>query len=268
MHILILQLNLSWQNPDINRQHIQSSLDRYQGPIDLVLLPEMFTTGFSMEAADLAEPINGPTRAWLENLAWERGCLIGGSLITQVEGEYFNRFWLVGPDGWTRHYDKRHTFRMAHEHLHYTSGQQQVIVNYQGWNLLLLVCYDLRFPVWSRNRYLAQEGRMAYDGILCVANWPAARKAQWDTLLRARAIENQCYVLAANRVGEDGNGVRYAGGSALIDPLGRDLALATEEETGLYGFLDREKLTKYRKKFPVWKDADQFQLITSPPDTP
>ncbi len=258
MHLLALQLDLAWHDPAANRQKVAQWLSRYQGPLDLLLLPEMFTTGFSMEAKKLAEPVEGPTRNWLAELAEERGCLVGGSVITRDGEHYYNRFWLVGPDGWAAHYDKRHTFRMAGEHKHYQSGQRRVVVEYRGWRILLLVCYDLRFPVWSRNR--RQADRMDYDLMLCVANWPQARVAQWEALLPARAIENQCYVAAVNRVGKDGNGVAYSGSSMLIDPLGRPLSRANETETWLLGELDRATLDHYRAQFSAWMDADDFTL--------
>lgn len=257
-HVCALQLDLHWHQPDANRRHIRRWVDDHIGQTDLILLPEMFPTGFTMDAAPWAEPADGPTRAWMQELAWERGCLVGGSVITQAEGAYYNRFLLAGPQGLVDSYDKRHTFRMAGEHEHYASGQRRVVVEYQGWRILLLVCYDLRFPVWSRN--LRRGDRMDYDLILCVANWPAPRVSQWEALLTARAIENQCYVVGVNRVGQDGNGVPYSGSSMIIDPLGRPLATAAQQETCLFAHLDREQLQQYRAKFPVWMDADPFQL--------
>jgi predicted amidohydrolase len=257
-HLLALQLDLRWQQPDANRTHIRRWVENYVGEADLILLPEMFTTGFTMEAEAWAEPVDGPTCRWMQELAQERGCLVGGSVITQEQGKCYNRFLLAEPTGSVAHYDKRHTFRMAQEHEHYQAGQRRVVVDYQGWRMLLLTCYDLRFPVWSRNR--RQDDHMDYDLILCVANWPAARGSQWQALLTARAIENQCYVVGVNRVGQDGNEVAYAGGSMIIDPLGRPLATAAHQETLLLGQLDRAQLEQYRRQFPVWMDADSFTL--------
>lgn len=258
LHLAALQLDLAWHDPAANRDKILLMTDQIAGPLDLLLLPEMFPTGFTMSAQEWAEPAEGPTLAWIHRLAGIKGCLVGGSVITEVDGHFYNRFLLVSPDGLVDYYDKRHTFRMAGENEHYTPGQRRVVVEYQGWRMLLLICYDLRFPVWSRN--FRREDGMDYDLILCVANWPAPRVSQWETLLMARAIENQCFVAGINRVGEDGNGVPYSGSSMIIDPLGRPLSSAQRQETILLAQLDRAQLEQYREKFPVWMDADAFSL--------
>jgi omega-amidase len=258
LHIVALQLDLVWHDPEANRARIREWVNQYHGPADLIVLPEMFPTGFTMEARQWAEPADGPTRRWMQELAWERGCLVAGSVITEEGGHFYNRFLLAEPEGLVDYYDKRHTFRMAGENEHYTPGQRRVVIEYGGWRMLLLVCYDLRFPVWSRN--VRRDEGMDYDLILCVANWPAPRVQQWEALLTARAIENQCYVVGVNRVGEDGNGVPYTGSSMIIDPLGRPLSVAQRQETMLLAQLDRAQLAQYREKFPVWMDADQFSL--------
>ena len=258
MHLLALQLDLAWHDAATNRAKVARYLEQYQGPLDLLLLPEMFTTGFSMEAARWAEPVDGPTVTWMAEWAEQRQCLIAGSVITEEEGHYYNRFWVLGPGGYRQHYDKRHTFRMAGEHEHYQPGQERVVIEYQGWRILLLICYDLRFPVWSRNR--RQGEGLEYDLMLCVANWPQARVAQWEALLVARAIENQCYVAAVNRVGQDGNDLPYSGRSMIIDPRGEPLVAARHQETTLYAELSQERLAYYRQKFPFWLDADAFTI--------
>lgn len=258
MHILGLQLDLIWHDPKGNRDKVEAHLGNYQGPLDLLLLPEMFTTGFSMEAEDNAEPANGPTVQWMHELAKKRDCLIGGSLITEDAGTFFNRFYLVGPNDWQAHYDKRHTFRMAGEHENYDSGQKRVVVEYNGWKILLLVCYDLRFPVWSRNRNT--DDGLEYDLILLVANWPTPRVEQWETLVKARAIENQCYIAAINRVGEDGKGIPYSGRSMMVDPRGEALVAARHQETSILAELSQDRLNYYRERFPFWMDADEFEM--------
>ncbi len=258
LHLAALQLDLVWHHPAANRDKIWLMADQIAGPLDLLVLPEMFPTGFTMSAQEYAEPVQGPTHQWMQEQAHARDCLVGGSVITQAGDHIYNRFLLVAPDGLVDYYDKRHTFRMAGENKHYTPGQRRVVVEYQGWRMLLLICYDLRFPVWSRN--FRREDGMDYDLILGVANWPASRVSQWETLLMARAIENQCYVVGVNRVGQDGNGVAYSGSSMIIDPLGRPLSTIREQETTLLARLDRDKLTQYRAKFPVWMDADTFEL--------
>jgi len=258
LHLVALQLDLAWHHPEANRAKVQQWLNQYAGPLDMLVLPEMFPTGFTMAARECAEPVQGPTHRWMQALAQARGCLVGGSVITEAGGQFYNRFLLMAPSGLLDYYDKRHTFRMAGENEHFTPGNRRVVVAYGGWRILLLVCYDLRFPVWSRN--YRREGGMDYDLILCVANWPAARVQQWEALLIARAIENQCYVVGVNRVGQDGNGVPYSGSSMIIDPIGRPLHAAQQQETMLLGHLDRDKLTQYREKFPVWMDSDAFSL--------
>lgn len=253
-----LQLDLVWENPAANREMIAAAVAGLP-PVDLILLPEMFTTGFSMDPVRWAEAPEGKTVDWLADLAQARKALLGGSLITLEDGDFFNRFVLVGPEGLLLEYDKRHLFRMGEEHHHYSPGYTLGWYPHRGWRMVPLICYDLRFPVWSRNRPDA-EGRLTYDLLIYVANWPQARQAHWDTLLRARAIENQAYVIGVNRVGTDGRGIVYAGGSQLIDPKGEVIAHAGEGVGTLTGTLDPELLQAYRQQFPAWKDGDVFEI--------
>ena len=250
-----MQIPLQWENPNANRQYIESQLADYQEKIEIVLLPEMFTTGFSMEAAKNAETMQGDSAKWLEALAKKHNCLIIGSLIIEEEGKYYNRLLAFSEEGLLAQYDKRHLFHMANEHLHYAAGGKKVVFTYKNWRICPLICYDLRFPVWSRK--VAQE----YDLLLYVANWPERRVAHWNTLLKARAIENQCFVAGVNRCGLDGNGIVYSGDSAIIDPLGNILAHHSGEEKLLSAHLDKEAMETYRTNFPAWRDADSFQML-------
>ncbi len=220
--------------------------------VDLVALPEMFSTGFTMSSREMAEPMNGETIAWLRDQAAETGATITGSVVIE-DGAYFNRMVWMPPDGRARVYDKRHLFRMAGEHEHYAAGHKRVVVNLGSWRVCLSVCYDLRFPVWLRCRN-------DYDLMLCVANWPAARQSAWNALLRARAVENQCYVVGVNRIGIDGNGVEYRGGSAVYDWNGTLLVEGTDNPTVLAASLDLDALEAYRQRFPAWRDADEFEV--------
>lgn len=254
MNILLMQIPLQWENPSANRQYIESQLADYQEEKDIVLIPEMFTTGFSMEAEKNAETMQGESVKWLEALAKTHNCLIVGSLIITENGQYYNRLLAFSPEGLLAKYDKRHLFRMAGEHSHYAAGTEKAIFHYKGWKIRPLICYDLRFPVWSRN--VEQE----YDLLLYVANWPERRVAHWNALLKARAIENQCFVAAVNRVGTDANNIIYSGDSAIIDPLGNVLAHNSGEEKLLSAHLDKEAMETYRKNFPAWIDADNFQI--------
>ena len=251
-HISLVQSNLAWEAPETNRDRLaRDVIDA--GDTDLVILPEMFTTGFSMNAEALAEPVEGPTLSWMRTLASERQVALCGSVITRDNDKCFNRFLFVEPDGGVTRYDKKHLFRMSTENEHYAAGADRLVIEYGGLRLFPQVCYDLRFPVFSRNN-------LGYQLLVYVANWPAARQAHWETLLRARAIENQCYVAGVNRVGVDGNDVAYAGDSAVVDFNGQPLALAGDGECVIGAELDLDALADYRSRFPAWKDADAFTL--------
>ncbi|MDE2178292.1 MAG: amidohydrolase [Xanthomonadaceae bacterium] len=228
---------------------------------DLVVLPETFLSGFTNETLHNAERMDGEALPWLRDLAAGIGAVITGSIVVRVGERYFNRLLWMRPDGTFEFYDKRHLFRMADEHTRYAGGEQRLIVELNGWRICPLVCYDLRFPVWIRNRRNAEAtGGMDYDLVLFVANWPQPRRHAWRTLLRARAIENLCYCAGVNRVGRDGNDLAYAGDSAVLDMLGEPLVeLGTQEQT-VTVTLDAAPLLAHRQRFPAWMDADDFEL--------
>jgi predicted amidohydrolase len=228
---------------------------------DLILLPETFTSGFSNEAIHNAETMEGPTVAWLRDQARKLDAAITGSVQIREANGVFNRLFFATPDGDIRHYDKRHLFRYAREHERYTAGRDRLVVEWKGWRICPLVCYDLRFPVYSRNRYDAERaGGLDYDLLLYVANWPAARAQAWTALLPARAIENLCYVAGLNRVGVDGNGLQYSGDSAVLDFLGSPLLALGNEETSATTTLHAAALTGYRERFPAMLDGDAYAL--------
>src|SRR5262245_56105778 len=227
------------------------------GKTDVIVLPEMFTTGFTMDATQMAEPANGPTVAWMRDMAARLDAAVTGSVVTEEGGHYFNRLAWMPPDGRHSSYDKRHLFRMAREHEHYAAGDVRLIVTFRGFRVCPLVCYDLRFPVWSRNRIGTNDG---YDVLIYVANWPERRRYAWQTLLRARAIENLSYCIGVNRVGPDAKGIDHTGDSAALDYLGQPLAPVLEGESVATVTLDRAGLENFRTKFPAHLDADEFGL--------
>ena len=253
LRVTLIQADLAWQDPATNRRNLAAHFRGLAGHTDLIVLPEMFTTGFSMAADSLAETMAGATVGWLREEAAAIGCAITGSLIVEEGGRHFNRLVWATPDGNVVHYDKRHLFRMAREQEHYAPGKRRLVVELKGWRLCPLVCYDLRFPVWSRSRG-------DYDVLLYVANWPSRRRAAWSALLRARAIENVCYVVGVNRVGKDGNGASYSGDSVALDFLGQVLGGDRDGAFVETVVLDRESLATFRRDFPVHLDADDFEL--------
>jgi predicted amidohydrolase len=249
MKITVLQTDIEWGVAEVNRFRLEAMMAN-MGATDLVLLPEMFNTGFDMKPEVFAEPVEGETVQWMRRMAAKYDCAVAGSLAVKEDGKYFNRFYFVKPDGETAHYDKHHLFTFAGEDLHYAAGGQRTVVEWRGLRWLLLVCYDVRFPEWIRYRD-------DYDGILIVASWPTGRISAWDVLLRARAIENQCYVAAANRVGQDPV-CSYNGHSVILDSYGRALAEAPEgEEAVLTAEVDLPSLETFRRKFPALKDRDE-----------
>ena len=254
MRVALVQAASAWHDPGANRKLFGQLIDTIDQDVDLVVLPEMFSTGFTMSSREMAETMDGETVAWLRDQAARRELTIVGSVVIE-DGAYYNRLVWMPPDGRTTTYDKRHLFRMAGEHEHYAAGRNRVVVTIGSWRVCLCVCYDLRFPVWLRCRN-------DYDLLLCVANWPAARQTAWNTLLRARAVENLCYVAAVNRVGTDGNGIEYRGGSAVYDWNGSALAEATDDATVLYASLDLDAVKTYRQCFPAWRDADEFRIVS------
>jgi predicted amidohydrolase len=254
----LIQTATRWHDAAANRQLFEGWLDQVPEDSQLVVLPEMFSTGFTMAGQSVAEDMDGPTVAWLRHQAEMRGRTLCGSLVVAVDGRCYNRFVWMPPDGRVQVYDKRHRFRMAGEHEHYAAGASRVILQCGDWRVLPSICYDLRFPVWLRNRRLATG--MEYDLLLCVANWPAARREAWQTLLRARAIENLSCVAGVNIVGTDGNAVVYSGDSAVFGAEGQQLLYAGDSAGVFTITLDGNMLRAWREGFPAWQDADGFGL--------
>ncbi len=248
MKITILQRDIVWGNPAQNVERADAAI-RALPDADLYILPEMFSTGFCIQPEGMAETADSDTLHWMQRTAMARNCAVAGSVAVEQNGKYYNRFYFVHPDGKVEHYDKKHLFTYGGEHLRFTAGQERVIVNFRGVRILLEVCYDLRFPIWARNRG-------DYDMIVYVASWPVPRIAAWSALLVARAIENQCYVAGVNRVGVDPN-CEYCGGSVVIDPYGQTIAACEHGQESTAGAeIDMEMLEAFRQKFPVLSDAD------------
>ena len=253
--LTLLQTDLQWQDAALNRRRLQEELENLQRPGDLILLPEMFTSAFSMEAGAIAEAWPGETLDWMRDMAARLDAALCGSIAVNDGGRRYNRLLFVTPDGEARRYDKRHLFRMLGEHERYSAGTGKLLLQWRGWRILPLVCYDLRFPVWCRNR--AAE---PYDLMLFVANWPAARSLAWSRLLCARAIENLAFVAGVNRIGIDGKGIAYEGQSAVYGPRGEEILQAGAAAGVFTATLDRQALEDYRRKFPAHLDADDFSL--------
>jgi predicted amidohydrolase len=253
--VSLVQQPLAWNDPAANRALFAQLLAPLAGTTDLVVLPEMFTTGFTMKPEEFAEAADGPTRAWLLEQARILDAAVGGSVAVNDNGRYFNRFMLAMPQGLTYWYDKRHLFRMGGEHRHYSAGSHALIIEWRGLRLCPLVCYDLRFPVWSRRR-----PELDYDLVIYAANWPAPRRSAWSALLRARAIENQAYCIGVNRVGEDGGGNTYVGDSVALDFMGQPLVELLDNPQVITVPLDIEAVRAWRDKFPAHRDADAFTL--------
>lgn len=262
MRIAVVQSSLAWENPAANRQMFSEKLAPLQGQTDLVVLPEMFTTGFSMNAAALAEPMDGPTMQWLATTAKYLGAALTGSFICSDGGRFFNRLIFMRPDGDFEFYDKRHLFTLAGEHEHYAPGKKRLVVEWLGWRICPLICYDLRFPAWSRNSAgsMVAGFQQPYDILLYVANWPARRAHHWRTLLAARAVENQAFVVGANVVGQDGSGLEYVGDSAVFDFSGQAIVQISGQESIGKAELSLENLREFRRQLPFLQDADVFQL--------
>lgn len=254
----VVQSALHWEDKKANREMLGKKINSITDT-ELVLLPEMFSTGFTMNAASLAEPMNGETIGWMRNLSAEKKMIIAGSLIIEEEKNFYNRLVWMLPNGKYGTYDKRHLFGYAKENEFYTAGKKRLIASVKGWKIQLLVCYDLRFPVWARQEK-KENGEPEFDVLVYVANWPERRSHAWKTLLCARAIENQCYVIGVNRVGDDGNGIHYSGDSMVIDPLGEILYLKNNEEDIFTAELDGAYLEEVRSRFPFLKDGDDFNL--------
>ena len=255
LRIAMLQYSIVWEDKQANLDKVASWLEEKRPEADLLVLPEMFTTGFSMKAEELSEPDEGETIDRVKHWARYFDMAIAGSFIARKDNCFYNRAFFVTPDGNSFFYNKRHLFSIGSEHTVFSAGKEKVIVPYKGWNICMQICYDLRFPVWTRN---AANG---YDLLIYMANWPASRISSWNILLPARAVENQAYVCGVSRVGEDGLQVKHNGYSSIYDMKGKLLAEFEPEEEGIkVTTLSLNALNEFRKKFPVWKDADRFEI--------
>ena len=267
--VSLLQVNLHWEDPQANLNMLDEKIDAIREQTELIVLPEMFTTGFSMESEKLAQTMEGPAVNWMKIKAAQKKAVVTGSLIIKEQGLYYNRLIWMLPNGQSGIYDKRHLFAYGEENLHYTRGDRRLIASLKGWKICLNVCYDLRFPEWTRQmRRVNPEGQEAapggeaeYDALVFVANWPQRRIQAWQTLLQARAIENQCYVIGVNRVGRDGHGEDHLGGSSLVDPLGEILYCKTLEEDTFTYRLSPSRLMEVRTRYPFLQDRDTFLLL-------
>ena len=255
--IAAVQYNIVWQEKEKNFLRLNTLLQNVEA--DVIILPEMFQTGFSMESEKLAENENDLTLAWMQQTAKAKNAALTGSFIVKENNNYYNRLFWVNPDGKYYTYNKRHLFRMAGEHRYFSPGKTKNIIEYKGFTFLPLICYDLRFPVWSRN---IQNKKPVYDCLIYVANWPEPRTNAWSKLLEARAIENLSYVIGVNRCGSDGNNIEYKGNTTIIDFKGNPVKQARPfTEDIIYSVLDLEKLKAFREKFPAYLDADQFEVV-------
>lgn len=256
LRLTIIQTDIVWENKQENLRLLREKLEKLRGTTEIVVLPEMFSTGFSMNCQSLAESTNGLTIESIKSMATEFQVAITGSFMCTENNCFYNRGFFITPDKKEYYYNKRHLFRMGEETNYYTPGDSKTIIPYLGWNICLQICYDLRFPIWVRNV------NNAYDLIIYVANWPSSRRAAWDVLLRARAIENLAYVCGVNCVGTDAHGIQYNGGSCVISEKGELLTLATNDSTqSITTTIDLESLETFRNKFPAWKDADKFEIL-------
>lgn len=255
--VSLIQANLYWEDVAANLAMFDQKINSIKERTEVIVLPEMFSTGFSMQSERLAQTMDGSAVQWMKQKAKEKNVIITGSLIIEEGGEYFNRLLWMLPNGTFGTYNKRHLFGFAGEHDHYTAGDKRLIAQVKGWKLNLSVCYDLRFPVWARNSIL-ENGEPAYDVLINVANWPERRNTPWRALLQARAIENQCYVIGLNRVGNDGNNIYHSGDSSIIDPIGEIIYHKAHDEDVFTYTLSRSHLNELRARFPFLKDADRF----------
>jgi predicted amidohydrolase len=258
--VSLIQSYLHWEDKEKNLQHFETKIASLPAATQVVVLPEMFTTGFSMKPEQVAESMDGATVAWMKEQAGKHRKIIAGSIVAEEQGQYYNRLIWMLPNGVSYHYDKRHLFAYAGEDKYYTVGEKRLIVQVNGWKICLQICYDLRFPVWARQKI--SEGREAeYDMLIYVANWPARRSHPWKTLLQARAIENQCYVVGVNRIGDDGNGVYHSGDSMVVDPLGNPVWQQADEEAIYTHTFQPDDLRDVRTHFPFLQDADNFLIL-------
>jgi predicted amidohydrolase len=259
LRITLLQTELHWEDKQANLRMLEQKISGSKDATGVVVLPEMFSTGFSMKPELFAEKMDGPTLQWMKKISASKKIILTGSLIIEEDGQYFNRLIWMQPDGRYGYYDKRHLFAYGEEDQHYTAGARRLIASVNGWKINLLVCYDLRFPVWSRQSP-TETGTPEYDVLIYVANWPERRSTAWKSLLQARAIENQCYVIGVNRVGNDGHEIYHSGDSMVVDPLGKILYHKAIEQDMFTVELDKNHLQEVREKFQFWRDADEFEI--------
>ncbi len=255
----LIQSNLIWEEKNANLRLLEKKIESIDQKTEVVILPEMFSTGFSMKPTEFAETMEGETIDWMRETAANNRIVLTGSVIIQEENNYYNRLVWMLPNGDFGYYDKRHLFAYAEEDKHYTPGKKRLITSVKGWKINLQVCYDLRFPVWARQQPDPEQPE--FDVLIYVANWPERRSHAWKTLLCARAIENQCYVIGVNRVGTDGNGIYHSGNSLVISPLGEVMYHKSDEEDVFTITLEKEILHEVRHKFPFWKDGDDFKIM-------
>lgn len=259
LRISLIQTNLFWEDRQQNLNHLEGLIGGLKGKTDIIIFPEMFTSGFSMDTSKEFDTMHGETMKWMQKNAFELNAVLCGSIRLEEKGEFYNRFIWMNPDGSFEKYDKRHLFSFAKEDNHFKRGEEKLIIEYKGWKILPLICYDLRFPVWSKNRLV--NGEAEYDLLIYTANWPEVRNVVWKSLLLARAIENQAYVAGVNRVGKDANQINYSGDSSIISPYGAYISEATAgEEYIVNAELNYSLLEGFRKKFPVHSDADTFDI--------
>lgn len=264
--ITVIQPDISWQNKAANLVFLSKKINDINERTEVIILPEMFATGFTMNTKVFAENMDGETMQWMKKIAALKKIIITGSIIIEENGQYFNRLIWMLPDGKYGYYDKRHLFAYADEDKYFTAGNKRLISSVKGWRINLQICYDLRFPVWIRqspahNFSDKEEAQnFEYDLLIFVANWSEKRSVAWKTLLQARAIENQCYVIGVNRVGKDGNNIYYSGDTMIIDPIGETIYHSENKEDVFTYTIEKERLHEVRERFPFWKDADHFKL--------
>lgn len=258
--VSLVQANLHWEDIAANLAMFDQKIDAIKERTEVIVLPEMFSTGFSMQPEKLAQTMDGSAVQWMKQKAKQKNAIITGSLIIEEDGHYYNRLLWMLPNGQFGTYNKRHRFGFAGEDDHYEAGDKRLIASVKGWKVCLTVCYDLRFPVWSRNT-IKEDGQPEYDVLVNVANWPERRNVPWKALLQARAIENQCYMIGVNRVGNDGHDIYHSGDTSLIDPVGEIIYQKAHDEDVFTYTLSRRHLDDLRAKFPFMKDADRFMIL-------
>jgi len=260
LNVTYIQSDLHWETIGANLAMFEEKIWKIGTQTDLIVLPEMFSSGFSMNPTTLAEPMNSTTFRWMKQQAAQTGAVVMGSCIIKEQRKYYNRLLVIYPDGNFQYYDKRHLFGLAGEGKEYSAGNKRLVVDVKGWRVFPQICYDLRFPVWSRSQS-NQDNLFEYDLLVYIASWPVARVHAWDVLLQARAIENSAYCIGVNRIGKDGNGYQYSGHSAIIDYLGQPFNMPASEDEIFTQQLSASNLVQFRDRFPFQNDADRFAIL-------